>query len=267
MRIKQTIAILIAISFTFVAIASLIFLFTVKEVRVDFSVAEETETFEIQKKFNSFVGKSLPLIDLEQVENCIEDPSYEVVSVKKQFPNVINVKIKQRREIYKILKDGNIYTADQEGVVFLCEEYQGGEISSRETIEMDFENVLFDSPVLGQVVNFSNEKTFANVSDKDFFNSVLEMAKSASLTDFIKKIKVINVNSDSDPSVVSMRNVEFYTYTGVKILIEDAYDCGVERITAAINAYDSASDYIKTFNTIKAYKTQEGNIQVVFSQI
>ena len=64
-----------------------------------------------------------------------------------------------------------------------------------------------------------------------------------------------------------MRNVEFYTYTGVKILIEDAYDCGVERIIAAINAYDSASDYIKTFNTIKAYKTQEGNIQVVFSQI
>ena len=32
---------------------SLIFLFTVKEVRVDFSVAEETETFDIQKKFNS----------------------------------------------------------------------------------------------------------------------------------------------------------------------------------------------------------------------
>jgi len=257
MKTRKISAILIAITFLFVAIASCVMLFSVKEVRVNYAVADDADTFSVQKKFDAFIGESLVFFDVKKVYAVVDDPVYEVVSVYKQFPNVLNVKIQQRREVYKFLNGGKVYTLDSKGVVFLSEEYVGGEISTRENIELEFVNVNVSSLVLGEGLV---------TSDDLLFNTVLEMAEKVDLTDRIKKIRIVNVFADGSDSVIAMRNAEFYTYTGVSIVIENAFEYGVERISAAVSAYDNAHDYVKTFDTIKAVRNKEsGEVNVIFT--
>ncbi len=257
MRTGKLMAILIAFAFIFVAIISCVILFSVKEVRVSYAVAEETDVSSVSKKFDAFIGKSLVFLDLQDVETSIDDPSLKVVSVDKQFPNVLTVKVEQRREVYKFLYDGKIFTADEQGFVFHSYNYDGGDVSDRQTINLNFENVQIGTVEVGK---------YLKTTDDELLKVVYDMAKAVDLTDRVKSISIVNTTLEGNPHIVVMRSAEFVTYTGVRVLIENAYEYGKERIVAAFNAYDNSSDYVKTFDVIRAFRiTETGEIKVVFS--
>ena len=257
MKTGKLAAILIAITFLFVAVISCVMLFSVKEVRVDYSVSDQIDLSSTSKKLDSFVGKSFVFLNVDDVKNSVSDPLLEVVSVDKQFPNVINVEIKQRREVYKFNHDGNVYTTDENGFVFHSQIDDGSDFSDRQTIKLNFEKVNLERVEVG-----SNLST----SDNELLKNIFEMAKAIDLTDRVKEITVVNTTLDGNEDYVVMRSAEFQTYTGVKVVIENAYEYGVERVVAAFNAYDEATDYVKTFDVIKVVRiTETGQIKVIFT--
>lgn len=238
MNTKRLAVILIAAAFIVVTLISCIALFSVKKIDVDFSVSYGKDTFEVQKTLDGFLNKNLLFFDVTEIENALAGyHDLKVVSVDKQYPNVIKVKVEERREVYKLIADGTVYVTTEDGFIVRSYDYNGN-VESRDTIILRLENVDLIKAEAG---------LFINTSDDELLSEVFEMAKSVNLTDCIKEIKVVNDNG--------MRNAEFYTYTGVKILIEEVSDdkLGVDRIKAAFVKYDEvATDYQKTFKTIIA---------------
>ena len=106
MKNKKVLVILIAVVFFVIAIISFVGLFSIKRVHIDFAAQKETNSIEVQDSLNSFLGQNLLFLNLDDVNSLLNDYHYmEVVSVKKSFPNVLSVQLKERREIYYIKND------------------------------------------------------------------------------------------------------------------------------------------------------------------
>ena len=213
MRTKKTMVILIATVFAFVLLFSCILLFSIKKVNIEFNVASDVDTQEIEQKLDAFCGENLLFFDCEKIENTVKDyPYFELISVEKKFPNVINVTLKERLETYYLLTEDKIYVTDKDGILlnsFDASSFDSNN-SSRDIITLSFEGVAFLNQTLGNKVCCDNQQ---------IFDVTLDMAKSVDLTDCIKSIKVVNATEQQD--------VYFSTYTGVNILITEALNRGI----------------------------------------
>jgi len=240
MRTKKLAVILISVVFAIVVLASSIAMFSVKKINVSYAVGDETETYAVQEKLEEYKGKNLMFLKVDEVQKCLDDFYYlEVVSVEKDFPNAINVTIKERREVYDIVSDGTIYVTTDDG--FVVDSYSDGatQASSREKIRIELDGLSITDGGLGKRIA---------TNDDELLSQVFTMAKSVNLINCIEKIAI--------KKDVASQDATFYTYTGVKILITDVleYGLGVERIQKAFDSYDNiATDFQKTFLTIRAF--------------
>lgn len=239
MRVKKLAVIIIAIVFSLVMLVSCIALFSVKKINVNFAVGEKTDTLSVQNHLEEYIGKNLLFLDTEEVEQSLQDFYYmEVLSVEKEFPNVINVNVKERREVYDIVSNGTVYVTTDSGFVLNSFADLGAENSSRDKIRIELDGVSVEDATLGKVIT---------TNDNAFLSEVFKMAKSVNLINCIESIKL--------EKAVEWQNAYFYTYTGVKILITNVLEdgLGVDRIKVAFDKYDEgATDFQKTFQTIVA---------------
>ena len=103
MQTKKISVILIAVAFMLVVLFSCVGLFSVKKIEINFAVSDQTDSASIQSTLDGFLGDNLLFMKTEEIEKALKGYHYmEVVSVKKQYPNVITVSLKERREIYYI---------------------------------------------------------------------------------------------------------------------------------------------------------------------
>ena len=251
MRTKKTMVILIATVFAFVLLFSCILLFSVKKVDIEFNLATDVETQEIEQKLNVFCGENLLFLDCDEIVNIIKEyPYFELVSVGKRFPNVISVNLKERVETYYLLTEDKVYVTDKDGVLlnnFDVSTFDGN--VPRNIITLSFEGVVFSEQILGNKIICDNQQ---------IFDVTLDMAKSVDLTDCIKSIKVVNATEQQD--------VYFSTYTGVNILVTEALDRGVDKTVVGFNAYnEKTDDYIKTYNNIIVVLKDDGTILPVWT--
>ncbi len=251
MNSKKIPLILIAVAFIISAICACYFLFTVSEVRADFSVSEEMPVDEIKGKLDSFKGKSVLFLDKNEVYGVIENyPLLKIEDVKVKAPNLLLLKVTQRIPFYKITLDEQVYLLDEEGVAVSIGQ---GDHKERELISLKLNGVtVIEEIILGKKV----------VTDKDdiFFNA-LAMAKEVDLTDNIKEITVEHLSAGED------RDVIFSTYTGVDITITKADIQGVEKAKKAFDSYDTCTtDYIKSFNRILVVLLDTGEISVTWTR-
>lgn len=250
MKNKKIFLILISSLFAVVTIVSLFALFTVKQVSAEFNVSENCEyASETQKVLDGFVGQNLLFIDVDSVKNEVEkNPYVEVIDISKKFPNVIEVSIKERREIYFFEYGEKVFVADEDG--FVLREVDSNDISSVENSRLHI-SVVFDGISLSSV----KVGDFIKSVDIDRINVAFQLAKSAELTDCIDNMRVSKRESTSSPVAgVKQTVVTFSTYTGVEIIIYDVEVKGVEKVEQAFDAYNGVtSDYIKTHKKIMAY--------------
>lgn len=252
MKTKRLAVILIAVAFSIVVLFSCIGLFSLKKVQVTYAVGENTDTIAVQKALDSYIGKNLLFLDSEDVVNTLSDFHYmEITSIEKDYPNVLKLSVKERREVYDVIVGDTVYVTTENG--FVLNSYslsEMGQVHSRDKISLSFEGVNITDGAFG--------KTLITDSD-DLVNMVFNMASSVNLTDCIKSITL--------KKATEVATAEFYTYTGVKIIVREILDDGVEKIITAFNKYDEgASDYEKTFKTIEVVKiTQTGEIQAQWS--
>ncbi len=254
MKTKKLAVIIVAIVFVSVMLISCIALFSVKKINVNYSVGETSDTASIQKELDGFKGKNLLFLDESEVADSLSDFYYmEVVSVKKNFPNEIDVEIKQRVEVYEIVDGGVSYVTTENGFVLdtvASPAVVGEESLSRDKIRLSLKGVTISDASAGKIISTSADELLARV---------FEMAKSVQLTNSIKLVEL--------DVAIEKANAIFYTYTGVKIVVNKIMDDGVKKIETAFEKYNSAlSDYEKTFDKIEVNKlSSTGEIRVTWS--
>ncbi len=253
MNTKKIAVILIAVAFSLVVLFSCIALFSVKKVEIDYAVSNDTDISDIQQTLDEYLGKNLMFLDENDVKDSLKEFHYmEILSVEKSFPNVLRVKIEERREIYHIISSGKVYITTAEGFVLDVidqSEYQSNTERDKITMIISEIDPVNSTEKDAELIGTGVGETIS-IMDDGFLTNVCDMAKSVHLTDCIKEIKVEKIAHDTaEPA----KDVLITTYTGVKIRIMDADKKGLEKIEKAFFEYDqSSTDYKKTFDYIIA---------------
>ena len=241
MKNKKVLVILIAVVFFVIAIISFVGLFSIKRVHIDFAAQKETNSIEVQDSLNSFLGQNLLFLNLDDVNSVLNDYHYmEVVSVKKSFPNVLSVQLKERREIYYIKNGSNFIVTNEDGIV----------LNSVDNID----NITRDKIVLDLTGVNILESAFGNklITDNDVLvNTIFEMAKSVNLTDNIKEISVDTEDRHSP-------DVCFTIVTGCKIEVQGIdlqnSNTSINKIKNAFYVYDTLlTDFEKFTGNIQSF--------------
>ncbi len=253
MNTKKISVILMAVAFFIVAIVSCIGVLTVKDVNVTYAVSDQTDARAIQVALDKTIGKNLLFLSEEEVKETLKGNHYmEVLSVDKQFPNVVKVEVKERREVYYTEYEGQTYVTDEKGFV-LKQGLPSGE--QREIIKL----VLGDGIVLSQVAPGSYIKT----DNDELLSLVFNIAKSVNLTDCIESIfveRALGYNDEYD--------VVFKAYTGVELRVLKVLQNGKEKAKNAFKAYDEKlTDYQKFSGEILSLLTDDGKYMVNYNGI
>lgn len=257
MNAKKLGVILIAAAFMLIIVFSCVSLFVVKKVDVVFTVSENTRGEEVQNKLEQCLGNNLLFFDTGKVYGLLADESYiEVLSVEKQFPNVLRVEVKERREIFYVRYGEKCFATTGDG--FVLRELSSNESESelpRDRILLEFDDV--------DLVDLSVGKCFLS-ENKNLVQTVFEMAKSVNFTDCIKSIEVKKI---AEVLGVGEYNADFTTYTGVKMVVEDILIVGVEKAVNAFYAYDNIlTDFQKLDGEIQSFAMIDGAFRVTYNQ-
>ena len=249
MNVKRLSVILIAITFCIVVLISLVELFSIKKVEAQFFVVSE-DVQSAQSVLNDYEGKNLLFLDEKDVENALNsNPYLQIYSVEKQYPNVLRLNVKERREVYKLTDNGKTYILDQDGYVLNDNgvSKQGGALIDLSFIT--FRNnpnltakISVESGALGSKIQTDND---------DIVYKALAIAKNIGLFDCIKAVVIEDCAGEYD--------VSFETNTGVKIYVVDLAVDGERKGQVAFNVYNmTATDYQKRFGNIEVCYLKDG---------
>ena len=246
MKAKRVFVISLAAVFLLAVLFSCVFIFSVKSVKARYSVSDNADLTKIENTLNKYVGNNLLFVNLADIEKELEQyPYYKISNLKKDYPNVITLDVEERREIYCVEHEDKVYILDQDGFVLNSHDKTSFEGVGEDRIELCLNGVEITNIKIG---------SYMTTNDQALMQSILDMSKSARLTDCISKIVVT--------SQTEFKDADFYTDTGVTITITKADVRGVDKINKAFESYDNADDYYKSFDTILVTLLDSGEILV-----
>ena len=251
MKAKKISIIVIAVVFALVAIVCTIGLFSIKKVQVDYAVSKGANTMEIQTTLDEFLGDSLVFLSIDKVKDAVDNyPYFEVTSVDKQFPNVLKVCIRERKETYFVKgNDGYVVTAQDGFVLRTATENEVEENLLRDKIYLNLDGISVESAAIGSIIKTDNDS---------LVKTAFKIADSVELINCVESITVTKYN-------VPGADLTFKTYSGVSIEIAKFEVKGVEMAVEAFKAYNNAeSDYVKMYSFIKVYLVND-EIKVVWA--
>ena len=260
MKNKKLWVTLIAVVFSLVVICLSITAFTIKQVNISFVMSSNAfDTKEVTSSTQVFTGKNLLFFNTDEVKNKLEENPYiNVIKVEKIFPNVINIDVEERREIYFIDYQGKTYITDKDGVV-LSEKKLDKEYGSHEYIKvnllsrMESDNFVVTSVSLGEKIKSTNVGLFYKAHG---------LCEQVHLTDSVNEL-TIEKWFDGQEHV----NVTFSTYSNVKITLEKAESKGDKKAESAFSVYDKEfSDYRKSQGVIRSFEKNDGTIEVQWNK-
>lgn len=243
--------ILIAVGFFVAVILSCYFVFSISKVKVEYQVSNEIETIKLQEELDSLRGNNLLFFEQEQVYEIMNNyPTCKVEFIKEDLPNLLEIKIVERRPVFKFTYNQIVYLLDNEGVV--VKEGQGN-ISDKDLIEVNFEGVnVLEQIVLGKKIKTDNDKLVA---------SAIDIAISVNLTDCIKSMDIKYLDAGET------RDVVLSTNTGVDVIITKADISGKEKVDKAFESYDKCTiDFIKSFNQILVVMLDDGTPKDIWTR-
>lgn len=250
MNTKKVWAILISVAFVIVAVVCFISALVVKDINVTFAVSESTDCESVQSALEDNLGKNYLFLNENDIKKSLEGNHYlEVLSVDKQFPNVVNVCIKERREVYYIEYQGKTFVTDENGFVLKQGEPSG---QIREKIKLSIgEGITLDSIEPGKVIKTDND---------ELLSLVFDIAKSVNLTDCIESILIERSFAEVDEY-----DVVFNAYTGVQLRVLKVMKEGKQKAQNAFNAYDNLTDYQKYSGEIMSFIMDDGRHRVNYN--
>lgn len=262
MNTKKVTVILIAIAFGLVVLFSCVGLLAIKKVEVKYAVSENrNDTDQVQKSLDTFLGKNLLFLDVNEVRTAIGNQPYmEILSVDKKFPNVLSMNIRERKETYRLTDGEKTYILNEQGIIL----NDTGELKQgRKIIDLSFIafrdtpnstlKITVESAVVGEKIVTSNDAVVYET---------LKVANKVGLSDCISKIYIEDCTGNE-------YDVSFETHTGAKIYVVEFMQDGERKCLTAFNVYDTvASDYQKRFGLIESsYIEDQLKVQHTFDDI
>jgi len=250
MKAKKAFVALIVVAFLICALFSCYFLFSINKVSVSYTVADNTDTSAIQTKLDNYVGENILFFKTDKVYSVVEDnPYFKVTSVEKKYPNVLQIKVEERKEVFYLEHEDSVYLLDETGFILnkvALIDFDGA--SSRDIIELDFHSYIGEESIVNATVG-----NYLKTVDDKLFNCVLEMARSIDLYDRVSRVTV-NTGSRMD------RGADFDMYSGGSLKVINAIDRGVLQIKTALVVYDSQSDFVKADCNVKVYILKDSGL-------
>lgn len=243
MKNANKVLVIIAITFLIAVIVSCVIIFSIRKLDVQFAEYGDSYAVKIQNELEErYYGKSLIFLKEEAEYSALDDyPYYVVTYVEKDFPNVVKFKVEKRVEKLRVYSDGKVYVLDGNGIVL-------NDTGKTET-ETNVADVTFD----GIEVTVGIAGKMLETTDDELFFSLLGVINEISLNDIVEEIKVVVATEKQD--------VEFTTYTGVKIIVIKAGEFGKEKIEKAFELYGMLADYEKTCSEIQSFRMADGTIR------
>ena len=254
---KRGLVCLISVAFIAVAVFVFFYAFTIKSVEVEFTAIYGSNNYKkVQQELDSIKGSNLLTLNTSEVEQKIElDPYFEVVSIKKTYPNVLSVQVKERVETYVVSFDDKFYCLSDEGIVL--KELQTNDYKN--CIKLSFESgISISKAELGQKLQ---------TTDGQRFNLAISLVKEVSLTDCTKEM--IISKSDAGLEIgVYQTNIDFLLCTQGRIAIRNIERLGKEKAIACINAFEEeTSDYVKSTSIIESGDLIDGTFYVYWKAL
>ncbi|MBE5756836.1 MAG: FtsQ-type POTRA domain-containing protein [Clostridiales bacterium] len=235
MKHQKIFSLIITIVFVIVILACAILTFSIKEINLNFSTTEKLneDTLLAQEEVDEYLNKNLLFFNTKKIEKTLEKYTYfDIISVRKSFPNKIEVEIKERQEGYFVKYGENCYVLDVEG---FCLKQVDASYDTAELVEVL--GVKFVDVQVGKKVCTENEEVF---------DTALKMAKSVNVGNCIKQMTVYD-KKDNEAVLFKVR-------TDVGVLIRKIKDDGVKKTQEAFSVYDYMTDYQKSYAWLDVYK-------------
>ena len=252
MKHKKIFYILIVSLYVVVLLLSLSFLFSVKEVKRNYSMIAGSQRYtQVEEKLDSYQNKNLLFINTSKIKNNLENDPYIVVkSIKKDYPNVLIVDIEERREMFVIETETEKFILDDKYFVLKKLDKQ----AETENIKLILNYKQFDSTQLfvGEELKAINDEIIVCV------NEMLSI-----FSDWKNLLKCIEVEQVFGEA--TNFRVNFHTNQGVVIEVWKALDEGVKKAQEAYNRYCSLTDFEKTKGRLLSYKDNNNVIKVVYT--
>ncbi len=245
-------AIIIAAAFFAALVCSLVLLFRIKEVEVSYSTVGVADEKVATEALEDLKGKNLLFFSASEAEKKLAAyPRFKVSKVEKSYPNKLKIFVEERRETYRLFDGKKTFCLDETGFVV---DIKDGET----TDERDKIRLLFTAHEEEQVTTAIYTEAAGELiktSCDELLFSVIEMARAARLTDFIKEISI------TDSSEAILKEAVFSTHTGVKIVVVNPEERGLDKMKKTVEAYDEhTTDYYKTFSKIIVILKDDGEI-------
>lgn len=239
MKHKRVFYVLTIIAYILVVLLSFSYMFSLRHVDVKFIMSTDSARIEsIEKKTNSYKNNNLLFLKTSKIKKSLEkDPYVKVISVKKEYPNKIKVKVEERKEMYEISNGETKFILDENYFVL-------NKISNdveTNSIELEINTQKFDFEKL------SVGKTFSIIQE-EIIVCVNEMLSN--FTDWKNILCKIQVEELVNSPEKDNFRVLFYTNQGCYIEIYKCLERGVEKAIKAYEKYCELTDLDKTKGVI-----------------
>lgn len=259
MRSRKLPTILVAVAFFIVVAFSCVFAFSVSEVRADFSATGGFDAETVQNKLDGYKGKNLIFFNEQTIKEDLEkDPFIEVTAIRKEFPNVVRVSVKERIRAFRLSLGEETAVLSTEG--YVLERSADSDFSEDKLFDLNLNGITVTGATLGKKITTDND---------ELFYMLVEMANYIDLTDTASGLTFNK--REFNEAAFAMR-------TGVNIRLQVGLEknFGLDMIGRAFDAYNgkllnsegkAMSDYEKFSSSIIVTRKADGSgINVTWSK-
>lgn len=241
MKHKKIFYILTVSLYIVVLLLCLSFLFSIKKVNVNYDMVSFSDRYlTVEKQLEEYENKNLLFVNTSKIKNKLESDPYIIVkSIKKKFPNKLDVEIEERREMFVIQTENEKYFLDDK--YFVLKKVDKQTDTDHINLVLNYSDFSTSQLVIGEQITAIKD---------DIIICVNEMLSIFSdWKNILKGIEVEQVFGEA-----TNFRVCFYTNQGVVIEVRKALDDGVKKTQSAYDKYCELTDYEKTKGRIISLK-------------
>lgn len=232
----------------------LVTLFRLSDVNINYSVYSDEDYKVCEEILSSYKGKSLALIDTDEIALKItENTNLKVRRIKKEYPFTLSLDLFSGEERFAI-KDGDngYFVLDSDYVVLKKRTTFLNPADGLSDLLLIFDTEVKPAITLKKPLQYDNPLVYDALKTT--------VACFSSPRDSVYSVRVIETDEKGNYRMeLSMRS-------GVKILVFKATDKTREKVLAGISKYQSLSDSDLITGKIECYEKDNGEVTAVYTR-
>ncbi len=246
MKRKRLLVISTALIYVFFVLLCLAYAFSLKHVNSEYIVQSNSVRYQkVENLLSGYKNKNLCFLDLDKITTKIEkDPYLKVNKIEKKYPNSINIAVEERKEMFEITYNSEVYVLD-ENYFILNKKTENGD-----NILLSLDGSVFDVDSLEIKSTFK----FNKHELENCINLMLNLFSD--WKNLLSEVKVERVGGEYG-QYYDRYSIYFKTIQGSIIKIQDVLEQPEEKVSLAYETYEELSDLEKTDTIVIALKVKE----------